>query len=134
MREKKAFYVCFMHNTMSKNIKKVRKITKNVAHIKYCLENNLNFSPLCVGNIYAKRDWSDAEDFVDGVWKMLNNDTPEEYVLSSGETHSVKEFITTAFKELNINGFWEGKGKQVGIRMGWKIDLILKNAENARIL
>ena len=86
-----------------------RKITKNVAHIKFCLENNINFHPLSVGNIYAKRDWSDAEDFVDGVWKMLNNDTPEEYVLSSGETHTVKEFITTAFKELNIVGVWEGK-------------------------
>lgn len=86
-----------------------RKITKNVAHIKFCLENNINFNPLSVGNIYAKRDWSDAEDFVDGVWKMLNNDTPEEYVLSSGETHTVKEFITIAFKELNIDGVWEGK-------------------------
>jgi len=86
-----------------------RKITKNVAHIKFCLENNMNFQPLSVGNIYAKRDWSDAEDFIDGVWKMLNNDTPVEYVLSSGETHTVKEFITTAFKELNIDGVWEGK-------------------------
>ena len=86
-----------------------RKITKNAAHIKFCLENNINFNPLSVGNIYAKRDWSDAEDFVDGVWKMLINDTPEEYVLSSGETHTVKEFITTAFKELNIDGVWEGK-------------------------
>ena len=86
-----------------------RKITKNVAHIKFCLENNMNFHPLSVGNIYSKRDWSDAEDFVDGVWKMLINDTPEEYVLSSGETHTVKEFITTAFKELNIDGVWEGK-------------------------
>ena len=86
-----------------------RKITKNVAHIKFCLENNMNFHPLSVGNIYSKRDWSDAEDFVDGVWKMVNNDTPEEYVLSSGETHTVKEFITTAFKELNIDGLWEGK-------------------------
>ena len=86
-----------------------RKITKNVAYIKYCIENDLKFNPLSVGNIYAKRDWSDAEDFIDGVWKMLNNDTPVEYVLSSGETHSVKEFITIAFKELKIEGFWEGK-------------------------
>lgn len=87
-----------------------RKITKNVAHIKNCIKNGFHFKPLSVGNIYSKRDWSDAEDFVDGVWKMLNNDTPKEYVLSSGETHSVKEFITLAFKVLDINGTWEKQG------------------------
>tara|TARA_B110001450_G_scaffold191639_1_gene179852 strand:- start:3842 stop:4984 length:1143 start_codon:yes stop_codon:yes gene_type:complete len=87
-----------------------RKITKNVAYIKYCIENNLPIIPFSVGNIYSKRDWSDAEDFVDGIWKMLNNDKPKEYVLSSGETHSVKEFITLSFKEMNIMGTWEKKG------------------------
>jgi len=85
-----------------------RKISKNVAYIKYCIENNIKFNPLTVGNIYAKRDWSDAEDFVDGVWKMLNNDEPKEYVLSSGEEHNVKEFIGAAFNVLNIDGTWEG--------------------------
>lgn len=84
-----------------------RKITKTVAHIKFCIENNITFTPLSVGNIYAQRDWSDAEDFIVGVWKMLNNDEPKEYILSSGETHSVKEFITIAFKVLNIEGVWE---------------------------
>lgn len=83
-----------------------RKITKNVAYIDYCIKNNIQVKPFSVGNIYAKRDWSDAEDFIVGVWKMLNNDEPKEYVLSSNETHSVKEFITKAFKIVNIKGEW----------------------------
>ena len=83
-----------------------RKITKNVAYIDYCIKNNIPVKPFSVGNIYAKRDWSDAEDFVVGVWKMLNNDKPKEYVLSSDETHSVKEFITKAFQMVNIKGEW----------------------------
>lgn len=86
-----------------------RKITKNVAHIKYCLDNNFKVEPFSVGNIYSHRDWSDAEDFIDGVWKMLNNSEPKEYVLASGETTTVKDFISMAFKELEINGKWENK-------------------------
>ena len=102
-----------------------RKITQNVARIynEYSVEES--FEPLRLGNIEAKRDWSDAEDFVDGVWKMLNQekhwthvlwvrDKPQDYVLSSNETHSIKEFVEEAF---NIAGFhrslcrWEGRGK-----------------------
>jgi len=86
-----------------------RKITKNVAFIKYCIKNGLQINPFSVGNIYSRRDWSDAEDFIDGVWKMLNNSSPKEYVLASGETTTVKKFISMAFEELEINGFWENK-------------------------
>tara|TARA_R110002167_G_scaffold350561_1_gene562794 strand:+ start:4701 stop:5729 length:1029 start_codon:yes stop_codon:yes gene_type:complete len=89
-----------------------RKITKNVARIKY--EYILNdFKPLELGNIDAKRDWSDAEDFVEGVWLMLNQEYPKEYVLSSNETHTIREFVEEAF---NFAGFgsekcrWEGRG------------------------
>jgi len=86
-----------------------RKITKNVAHIKYCLNFNFKLLPFSVGNIYSARDWSDAEDFMDGVWKMLNNDKPKEYILASGETTTVKKFISMAFEEIGINGYWENK-------------------------
>ena len=86
-----------------------RKITKNVAYIKYCLLNNFDVEPMSVGNIYSQRDWSDSEDFIDGIWKMLNNNEPKEYVLSSGKTTTVKEFITKAFEVLDINGKWENK-------------------------
>ena len=70
-----------------------RKITKNVARIKKSIETGVKFTPLELGNIDAKRDWSHAYDFVDGIWKMLNQDVPKEYVLSSNETHTVREFV-----------------------------------------
>jgi GDPmannose 4,6-dehydratase len=87
-----------------------RKITQGVARIKKSIENNQPFESLRLGNLYAKRDWSDAEDFVVGVWKMLNNETPVEYVLSSNETHTIKEFIELAFDAANIPGCWTGEG------------------------
>jgi GDPmannose 4,6-dehydratase len=89
-----------------------RKITKNVARIKNEYING-DFKPLELGNVDAKRDWSDAEDFVKGVWLMLNQEQPKEYVLSSNETHTIREFVEEAF---NFAGFgfekcrWEGRG------------------------
>jgi GDPmannose 4,6-dehydratase len=117
-----------------------RKITKGVARIKYCIDNNLPFEPIELGNLEAKRDWSHAKDFVDGMWRMLNQedyrkdidsyfsaaktleisgDTEQkflvpqlkEYVLSSDETHSIKEFVELAFKEAGIYGAWIGSGQ-----------------------
>lgn len=86
-----------------------RKITKNIARIKKSLESGLSFEPLELGNIYAQRDWSHAKDFVRGIWMMLNQDKPKEYILSSGKTHTVKEFIEKAFNLCGIYGYWEGK-------------------------
>ena len=85
-----------------------RKITKNVARIKKSIETGVKFTPLELGNIDAKRDWSHAYDFVDGIWKMLNQDVPKEYVLSSNETHTVREFVEKAFSFAGIEGKWIG--------------------------
>lgn len=81
-----------------------RKISSNMARIKKELELGLEPKPLELGNINAIRDWSDSEDFVEAVWIMLNQPTPREYVLSSNEIHTVKEFIelTCKFAELNV--------------------------------
>ena len=87
-----------------------RKITMGVAKIKHSLDNNVGFKPLQLGNINARRDWSDSEDFVKAVWLMLNQKEPKEYVLSSNETHSVKEFVSLAFQEAGIAGLWSGEG------------------------
>lgn len=89
-----------------------RKITKNVARIQKAFKKSHNekFEPLELGNIYSKRDWSDAEDFVKGIWLMLNQDAPKDFVLSSNETHSIKEFIELAFERANIKGQWIGEG------------------------
>ena len=92
-----------------------RKITKNIAKINKSIKNNETVIPIELGNIYAKRDWSDAEDFIDGIWRMLNqeiysenyNGTPEEFVFSSNETHTIKEFVEVAFNCIGINGYWK---------------------------
>jgi len=83
-----------------------RKITKEIARIKKAIDNDNEFEPLELGNIYAKRDWSHAKDFVRGIWLMLNQETPKEYILASGQTHTVKEFIEKAFKFAGISGYW----------------------------
>lgn len=87
-----------------------RKISKNVARITNSINLKKTFPPISLGNLDARRDWSDAEDFVHGVWLMLNNDSgPKDYVLSSGETHSIRDFIEECFECANIPGYWMGK-------------------------
>lgn len=87
-----------------------RKITKSAARIKKTMEEKIKFFPLELGNIDAERDWSDAEDFVDGVWKMINAKNPKEYILSSGECHTIRSFVENAFRALDIDGYWTGAG------------------------
>jgi GDPmannose 4,6-dehydratase len=87
-----------------------RKITKAVARIKHAIQNDHPFEQLQLGNIDAQRDWSDAEDFVEGIWLMLNQDLPTEYVLSSNETHTIREFVELAFKHAGFIGEWRGTG------------------------
>ena len=97
-----------------------RKITKGVARIKEVIMNVENwrgrhgqpavFNPIELGNLDSKRDWSDSEDFVKGVWLMLNQDNPKDYLLASGETHSIREFVERAFSVGELEGEWEGEG------------------------
>jgi GDPmannose 4,6-dehydratase len=87
-----------------------RKITKNVARISKAIKEGKAFEPLKLGNILSQRDWSDAEDFVRGVWLMLNQEKPKDYVLSSNETHTIKEFVELAFAHAKIDGEWIGNG------------------------
>ena len=98
-----------------------RKITKNVARIYHAIKKNQEFEPLELGNIEAQRDWSDAEDFVEGIWMMLNQDKynknyngfPTDYVFSSNETHTIKEFVEKAFTIAGIKGNWIGEGEHI---------------------
>jgi len=90
-----------------------RKITKGVARIKKELSGDINTeapTPIKLGNIYSRRDWSDSEDFVKGIWLMINQEHPKDYLLASGETHTIKEFIELAFKAADIDGYWHGEG------------------------
>lgn len=89
-----------------------RKISKGVARIAKALKNGAPFSAIELGNIESKRDWSDSEDFVEGVWLMLNQEKPKDYILSSNETHSIREFVGKAFSAAGLEGFWEGQGAE----------------------
>jgi GDPmannose 4,6-dehydratase len=89
-----------------------RKITLGVARIAAAIKAGQSFEPLELGNLDAKRDWSHAIDFIDGVWKMLNQEKPNEFVLASGETHTVREFTEKAFAAAGVSGvWWDGGGK-----------------------
>jgi GDPmannose 4,6-dehydratase len=82
-----------------------RKITRAVAAIHLKRQ-----SRLFIGNLDAKRDWGHARDYVEGMWLMLQQDQPDDYVLATGETHSVREFIELAFGHVGRTIAWEGKG------------------------
>lgn len=83
-----------------------RKITKNITRIKKAIDYGHEFEPLELGNIDAKRDWSHAQDFIKGIWLMLNQKEPKEFILSSGSTYTVREFIEMAFLQAGIKGHW----------------------------
>jgi GDPmannose 4,6-dehydratase len=107
-----------------------RKITKGVAKIFNEIVNNEQITPLELGNVNSERDWSDAEDIVDAVWKMLNqekynlgvfdedfNKTTKnysklikDYVVGSGEKHCIREFVEKSFEMVGIKGKWIGTG------------------------
>ena len=82
-----------------------RKITRGVARIEAGLEESLY-----LGNLEAKRDWGHARDYVEGMHKILQAEAPEDFVLATGETHSVREFIELAFAEVGRRIEWRGKG------------------------
>lgn len=88
-----------------------RKITQGVAAIHHGTQECLY-----LGNIDAKRDWGHARDYVEGMWKILQHDTPDDFVLATGQTHSVREFIQAAFKHIGHDIEWQGQGvDEVGI-------------------
>ena len=88
-----------------------RKITRAVAAIKLGLQEKLY-----MGNLDAKRDWGHAKDYVEGMWLMLQQDSPDDYVLATGEAHTVRDFIENAFTEINETIIWQGKGEhEIGI-------------------
>lgn len=96
-----------------------RKITRAVANIV-----NKKQERLSLGNLDAKRDWGFAGDYVEAMWLMLQQEYPKDYVIASNETHTVREFVECAFREVGIDIIWKGQGvEEVGI-----------NAANGEIL
>jgi len=109
-----------------------RKISKGVARIYHAIKNNQSFSPIELGNLDAQRDWSDSEDFVDGVWKIMNQEKPKDYVLSSNETHTIREFINKSFLCAGVDGVWHGFGQQE--EMSVSTEYAIKNEIQSSIL
>jgi len=82
-----------------------RKISLGVARIKHGLQQKI-----LLGNLDAKRDWGYAPEYVEGMWKILQLKKPEDFVLATGEAHSVREFVERAFREIEAEVVWKGRG------------------------
>jgi len=91
--------ILFNHEGERRGVEFVtRKITDGVARINLGLQSHIE-----LGDLWPKRDWGYAGDFVEGMWRMLQHHTPDDFVLATGETHSIEEFLTLAFAEVGID-------------------------------
>ncbi|MBT5572549.1 MAG: GDP-mannose 4,6-dehydratase, partial [Alphaproteobacteria bacterium] len=98
-----------------------RKITRAVGAIELGLQDKLY-----LGNINATRDWGHARDYVEGMWRIVRHDMPDDFVLATGETHSVREFVELAFAEIGRDIAWRGEGlEEVGFDKVSGDDLVL---------
>lgn len=96
-----------------------RKITRAVARIKHNVQDSVY-----LGNLNASRDWGHAKEYVEAMWLMLQQPSPSDFVIATGEIHSVREFVEEAFSVVNIKILWTGEGvDEVGI-----------NSENGRVV
>lgn len=111
-RESYGMFACsgilFNHESPLRGLEFVtRKITHGLARIKYGLQDRL-----LLGNLDAERDWGYAPEYVEGMWLMLQHGEPDDYVLATGETHSVREFVEKAAEVAGFDIRWEGKGTE----------------------
>ena len=120
-----------------------RKITQAAARIKFGIQNMVT-----LGNLNSKRDWGYAPEFVEGMWKMMQLDKADDFVLATGETHTIREFADIVFKELDMDLEWQGEGvneKGIEIKTGktlvmvnpryfrpTEVDLLIGNATKAQ--
>ena len=84
-----------------------RKITRSAARISLGLDERLY-----LGNLNAKRDWGHAKDFIEAMWLILQQDEPDDFVIATGRTHTVREFCENTFRCVDIDLIWEGEGKE----------------------
>ena len=96
-----------------------RKITDAVARIKLGVQEYVE-----LGNMDSKRDWGHSKDYVNAMWLMLQQDTPDDYVIATNETRTVREFVETAFRHVGIEIEWQGK----------EIDEVGKNKSNGKVV
>lgn len=102
-----------------------KKIANSVAQIKLGLQTEVR-----LGNIDARRDWGYAPEYVEAMWLMLQQDKPDDYVVATGEPHSIREFVEAAFKEIDVKIEWSGKGlEERGIDAGTGRVLVVVDRE-----
>ena len=115
-RESYGLFACsgilFNHESERRGLEFVtRKITNTAAKISLGLEDHLE-----LGNLSSKRDWGHSKDYVRAMWLMLQHDTPDDYVVATNETRTVREFCDVAFKELGMELEWKGEGvDEIGV-------------------
>lgn len=98
--------ILFNHESPLRGLEFVtRKLTHGIAKIRHGLQDRI-----VVGNLDSKRDWGYAPEYVEAMWLMLQQSEPDDYVIATGETHSVREFVEYAFKHAGFDVIWNGKG------------------------
>jgi GDPmannose 4,6-dehydratase len=111
-RESYGLFACsgilFNHESPLRGLEFVtKKVTHSVARIKKGLQNEIR-----LGNLDARRDWGYAKEYVEAMWMMLQQDKPDDYVIATGEPHSIRDFVEAAFAEIDIRIVWKGKGQE----------------------
>jgi GDPmannose 4,6-dehydratase len=136
--------ILFNHESPLRGLEFVtRKITDGLARVKLSKQTHIE-----LGNLDAKRDWGYAEDFVEGMWRMLQNDTPDTFVLATGRTERVRDFVEMSCRALDMDVVWQGSGRdEIGVegRSGAtiikinpefyrpaEVDLLIGNPEKAK--
>jgi GDPmannose 4,6-dehydratase len=120
--------ICFNHESPRRGLEFVsRKITNAVARIKLGLQDNVT-----LGNLDAARDWGYAGDFTEAMWMMLQQDEPDDYVIATGETHTIRELLELAFASAGIDD-WEGLVKtDPRFTRPAEVDILTGDASKAR--
>lgn len=123
--------ILFNHEGPRRGVEFVtRKISNAVARIHLGKQDHIE-----LGNLDPKRDWGYAGDYVEGMWRMLQQDKPDDYVLATGETHSIEEFLELAFKEVGINDWRPYVKQNPAFMRPAEVDILLGNPSKAeRIL
>ena len=120
--------ILFNHESERRGIEFVtRKISDGVAKIKLGLEDHIS-----LGNLDAKRDWGYAPDYVEAMWRMLQQEKPDDYVISTGKTHSISDFLTAAFSEVGISDWGSFVKQDPRFMRPAEVDFLKGDSSNAR--
>ena len=120
--------ILFNHEGPRRGIEFVtRKVTNAVARIKLGLQDEV-----VLGNLDSKRDWGYAGDYVKGMWLMLQQDSPDDYVLATGETHSIEELVQRAFAEVGIDNWADYVRQDPKFLRPAEVDLLIGDATKAK--